>query len=40
MFGIKSDKKMFFNYATIVDAVNGRVEVELTSQSLAGRGEL
>ena len=40
VYGIKSDKKIFFNYATIIDSHNGKFEIELTNQALAVAGEL
>ena len=40
VFGVKSDKKIFFNYANIIDASKGQFEIELTSQALAVNGEL
>lgn len=40
VFGCKSDKKIFFNYATVTDATNGKFKIELTNQALAVAGEL
>ena len=40
IFGVKSDKKIFFNYANIIDTSKGQFEIELTSQALAVNGEL
>ena len=40
IFGVKSDKKIFFNYANITDTSKGQFEIELTSQALAVNGEL
>lgn len=40
VFGCKSDKKIFFNYAIVTDVINGKFEIELTNQALAVAGEL
>ena len=40
VFGCKSDKKIFFNYAIVTDVINGKFEIELTNQALAAAGEL
>lgn len=40
VFGCKSDKNIFFNYAIVTDVINGKFEIELTNQALAVSGEL
>ena len=40
VFGCKSDKNIFFNYAIVTDVINGKFEIELTNQALAVAGEL
>lgn len=40
IYGIKKDKTVFFNNAKILDAVNGRFEIDLTEQCLACDGDV
>lgn len=40
IYGIKKDKTIFFNSATIIDTKNGQFEIELTNQALATTGYL
>lgn len=40
IYGIKKDKTVFFNNAKILDAKNGKFEIDLTEQCLAVDGEV
>lgn len=40
IYGVKKDKTIFFNNATIVNATKGQFEIELTNQALAVAGDL
>lgn len=40
VFGIKKDKTVFFNNAKILDAKNGKFEIDLTEQCLAVDGDV
>lgn len=40
IYGIKKDKTVFFNNAKILDAVNGKFEIDLTEQCLACDGDV
>ncbi|MDM8127094.1 BppU family phage baseplate upper protein [Paraclostridium benzoelyticum] len=40
IYGIKKDKTVFFNNANILDAVNGKFEIDLTEQCLACDGDV
>lgn len=40
IYGIKKDKTIFFNHATVTNAKQGQFEVELTTQALAVPGEV
>lgn len=40
IYGIKKDKTIFFNHATVTNAKQGRFEIELTNQALAVPGEI
>ena len=40
VYGVKKDKTIFFNDATIIDATKGQFEIELTNQALAIAGDL
>lgn len=40
IYGIKKDKTIFFNHATVTNAKQGQFEIELTTQALAVPGEI
>lgn len=40
IYGVKKDKSVFFNNAKILDATNGKFEIDLTEQCLAAEGDV
>lgn len=40
IYGIKKDKTIFFNHATVINAKQGQFEIELTTQALAVTGQI
>ena len=40
IYGIKKDKTIFFNHATVTNAKQGQFEIELTTQALAVTGQI
>ena len=40
IYGIKKDKTIFFNHATVINGKQGQFEVELTAQALSVPGEI